>query len=86
MRGRRFTDDELDKISREEHITFSPEQRKTYKATGGAPHLDGEFVVFGEVTGGMDVVDKISEVPLGGEKGDRPVKDVRVYSISIIRK
>lgn len=86
VRGRRFTDDELDKISREEHITFSPEQRKTYKATGGAPHLDGEFVVFGEVTGGMDVVDKISEVPLGGEKGDRPVKDVRVYSISIIRK
>ncbi len=84
--GRVFTDAELDKIAREEHITFTAEQRKTYTTTGGAPHLDGEFVVFGEVTQGMDVVDKISRVELGGEKGDRPVKDIRVWSISIIKK
>ncbi len=84
--GRVFTDAELDKIAREEHITFTAEQRKTYTTTGGAPHLDGEFVVFGEVTQGMDVVDKISRVELGGEKEDRPVKDIRVWSISIIKK
>ena len=84
--GRKFTDAELDKISREEHISFSAEQRKAYTTTGGAPHLDGEFVVFGEVTSGMDVVDRISQVALGGEKGDRPVKDVRVWQISIIYK
>lgn len=84
--GRTFTDKELDKIAQEEHITFSDEQRKTYKTVGGAPHLDGEFVVFGEVTQGMDVVDRISRVELGGDKGDRPVKDIRVWSITLVRK
>ncbi len=84
--GRVFTEAELDKIAREEHITFTSEQRKAYTTTGGAPHLDGEFVVFGEVAQGMDVVDKISRVQLGGDKGDRPVKDIRVWSISIIKK
>ncbi len=84
--GRRFTGKELDRIAREERITFSPEQRKAYETDGGAPHLDGEFVVFGEVTSGMDVVDKIAAVPLGGEKGDRPIRDVRVWSITLIRK
>lgn len=84
--GRTFLDKELDKIAKEEHITFSAAQRQAYTTTGGAPHLDGEFVVFGEVTQGMDVVDKISRVELGGDKGDRPVKDVRVYSISMVKK
>lgn len=84
--GRTFSNAELDKIAKEEHLTFSPAQRATYTTAGGAPHLDGEFVVFGEVTKGMDVVDRISKVPLGGEKGDRPVKDIRVWSITIIRK
>lgn len=84
--GRTFSNAELDKIGKEEHITFGPEQRKAYTTEGGAPHLDGEFVVFGEVTRGMDVVDRISRVPLGGEKGDRPVKDIRVWAITLIRK
>lgn len=84
--GRTFTSAELDKIAKEEHIKFTPAQREAYTTTGGAPHLDGEFVVFGEVTHGMDVVDRISRVELGGEKGDRPVKDVRVWSITLIKK
>ncbi len=84
--GRVFSPAELDKIAREERKTFSAEQRLAYTTAGGAPHLDGDYVVFGEVTGGMDVVDRISRVELTGDKGDRPAVPVRVVSISIIRK
>lgn len=84
--GRKFSSAELDKIGREEHKVFSPAQRQAYSTVGGAPHLDGDYVVFGEVTHGMDVVDKISRVELTGDKGDRPARDIRVLSISIIRK
>ncbi len=84
--GRTFSTTELDKIAREEHKSFSAAQRQTYTTIGGAPHLDGDYVVFGEVTQGMDVVDAISRVELTGDKGDRPVRDIRVISISIIRK
>ncbi|MBQ2322913.1 MAG: peptidylprolyl isomerase [Bacteroidales bacterium] len=84
--GRRFSSAELDKIAREDHKTFTPAQRQAYATVGGAPHLDGDYVVFGEVTQGMDVVDAISRVELTGDKGDRPVKEVRILSLSLIRK
>ena len=36
-----------------------PEQIKAYSTVGGAPHLDGSYTVFGEVTEGMEVVENI---------------------------
>jgi peptidyl-prolyl cis-trans isomerase B (cyclophilin B) len=47
--------------------------------TDAAPWLDGKHTVFGEVTGGMEVVDKIEKVPTQG--ADRPVEPVRIASI-----
>jgi peptidyl-prolyl cis-trans isomerase B (cyclophilin B) len=49
--------------------------RTTYIKTGGTPHLDQNYTVFGEVTEGMEVVDKI--VNLQTDKNDRPIADIR---------
>lgn len=51
----------------------SPEKLKAYTTVGGAPHLDGEYTVFGKIISGLDVIDKIAAVPTEQE---RPVEDV----------
>jgi cyclophilin family peptidyl-prolyl cis-trans isomerase len=40
------------------------------------------YTVFGEITEGLEVIDKIAAVPKG--PGDRPVKDVRM-TISLVK-
>jgi hypothetical protein len=55
---------------------FSDEQRKTYTAVGGYPSLDGDYTVFGEVTEGMEVVDKIAA--LETDQNNRPLQDVKM--------
>lgn len=73
IQGRRFKDDELDAIEERFDITFSEEQRHTYRGLGGAPHLDETYTVFGEITRGMNVVDKIAAVPCEGTQPINPV-------------
>ena len=51
-------------------------QQRIYASQGGTPHLDGQYTVFGEVEEGMDVVEKIQNLPTN--QADRPVEDVAV--------
>ena len=57
-------------------VTMTPEMMNLYRKTGGAPHLDGLYTVFGEVTEGLDVVQRIQQVFT--DDNDRPVDDVRI--------
>jgi peptidyl-prolyl cis-trans isomerase A (cyclophilin A) len=45
------------------------------------PWLDGKHAVFGKVTDGMDVVDKIGKVKTGG--ADRPLTPVVMESVTV---
>lgn len=61
---------------------FTPEQRTVYTTIGGAPFLDGNYSVFGEVTVGIDVVEKIEQAET--DKNDRPIKDVRILRTTVL--
>jgi peptidyl-prolyl cis-trans isomerase B (cyclophilin B) len=82
VQGRVFTEEELQLLRERGMDKISEEAAEVYRTTGGTPHLDGAYTVFGEIVEGMDVLDRISEVPT--DRFDRPVEDV-VYSISLIR-
>ncbi|MFV0365122.1 MAG: peptidylprolyl isomerase [Mangrovibacterium sp.] len=79
--GRRYSDSELDLISKETGHQFTTEQREYYRTIGGAPHVDGSYTIFGEVVSGMDVADKINGVAV--DKDYRPLEDVRIKRVSV---
>ena len=54
----------------------SPEKIEAYTTVGGAPHLDGDYTVFGKVIQGLDVIDKIAALTVDGN--NRPMDDVRM--------
>ncbi len=49
--------------------------------TDAAPWLDGKHTVFGEVTAGMDTVDKIEGLPTDAR--DKPTEDVTIESVQL---
>jgi peptidyl-prolyl cis-trans isomerase B (cyclophilin B) len=61
-------------IMRQTGMTYTEEQMAVYKELGGTPHLDNQYTVFGEITKGFDVVDRIAAVKKG--PGDQPLEPV----------
>ena len=62
-------------------LVISLEQEAAYTTVGGTPHLDGEYTVFGEVVGGLEVVEAIQNMPCDGN--DRPLEDIRILKVII---
>ncbi|MCK5833200.1 peptidylprolyl isomerase [bacterium] len=51
-----------------------------------ATHLDGQYTVFGSVVKGIDVVDKIANVPMADPRMGRPQKPVNILKVEVISK
>ena len=81
VQGQVYDDKTLDMYEERLGKVIGPKQRQAYKSIGGTPHLDGDYTVFGEVTEGLDIVDKIAAVQTGYM--DVPVKPVTITSIKI---
>lgn len=69
-------------VAKEPALKYTKEQICAYTTVGGAPHLDGSYTIFGEVTEGMDIVDKIEKVKTN--RGDRPEKDIRILKAEVL--
>jgi len=80
--GQKFTDDQLNQMELQTNRKFTPEERIAYTTIGGTPWLDQSYTIFGEVESGMEVADKISNVPKDGN--DRPLADIRM-KVEIIK-
>lgn len=50
-----------------------------------APHLDGNYAAFGKVVEGMEVVDKIAEMPVGGANGDELTEKPVIKSVRVLK-
>lgn len=84
VQGRVWNTEELDNLQKRMKREIPAEQRDVYTTLGGTPFLDGEYTVFGEVIEGMEVVDKIAAVKC--DKNDRPLEDVRIEKVIVIKK
>lgn len=73
-----------DTLATVEPYRIPEERRAYYKTTGGVPHLDGSVTIFGEVTEGFDIVEKMSLVET--DDFDRPLQDVMVLSTKVFQK
>ncbi len=77
VQGKIFTDAGLDSVEKFRLKRKIPEwQRQVYKTIGGAPHLDMNYTVFGEVESGLQVIDKIASAKR--DSNNRPLNDIRM--------
>ena len=60
----------------------SPYEFFIVQQQGGAHFLDGDYTIFGKVTNGMDVVDKIAAVKT--DDADWPLKNIYIRNVEII--
>jgi cyclophilin family peptidyl-prolyl cis-trans isomerase len=86
VEGKRFTDGKLDTLeqTRLKGRKIPAWQREYYKSVGGAPHLDQNYTVYGEVVAGIDMVDRIAAVKK--DKRDRPVENIPMTVELLSRK
>jgi cyclophilin family peptidyl-prolyl cis-trans isomerase len=92
LSGKSLTDAEIQEIASVKMFQYltgykdfviPEDHRVVYKSIGGTPRLDGNYTVFGEVTEGLDIVDKIAEIQT--DNGDKPLNDVKIIKAKIVK-
>ena len=65
------------------HKLASPYEFFIVQSKNGANFLDGDYTIFGKVTKGMDVVDKIAKVETDGS--DWPISNIFINHVKVIK-
>lgn len=89
VQGKVFTPAGLDSVEtfRLQGRKLPQDHRQVYQTLGGAPHLDQNYTVFGEVVSGLEVVDKIASAKTTGREGaDKPLTDIRIVKAKLIKR
>lgn len=87
--GKRFSSAEIEKAQERldtmthGRVKLTQEMIKVYKSVGGTPHLDGQYTVFGKVTEGLDVVERIQKAET--DEFDRPFEDIRILRATVTK-
>ena len=76
IQGTRYTKEDLEMEMKNFGLNLTPEQKQIYMTEGGSMDLDQKFTVFGEVTEGLEVIEKIATLQLQGTEA--PSKKVPV--------
>ena len=77
--GQQVTSSLLDELTENQKLYFSAEARNDYTQFGGAPFLDGNYTVFGQVIDGLDIIFQISQTET--DANDKPKKAVYIESV-----
>ena len=73
VQGKVQTNEDVAKLQRPGGV-YAPDQTEIYKRIGGAPFLDQNYTVFGEVISGLEVIDKIAQKGIGAN--NRPLENI----------
>jgi cyclophilin family peptidyl-prolyl cis-trans isomerase len=82
VQGGKYADYQVEEEAKNLGLTLTPEQKKVYMDRGGYMSLDQQYTVFGEVTEGLDVIDKIAGVKVFNE--DKPIRKIP-FRISVVK-
>lgn len=83
VQGRKFPRKYMQKFEEKRGKKYSEKELKIYETIGGAPHLDGQYTVFGEVVEGMSVVETIAKMPTN--LNDLPMESVYIIKTKIVK-
>ena len=76
VQGKPVTQAEITMMTANKNIKYTPEEIKKYETLGGAPFLDGDYTVFGEVVDGLDVIDAVCKQKC--DQNNRPLEDIKM--------
>src|SRR5688572_9730489 len=81
IHGGPYSEEDVEIDSKNLGLSLTPEQKQAYITEGGYMELDQKYTVFGEVTEGLEVVDKIASEKV--YEVDKPLKKIP-FKISVV--